>query len=138
MVAVGVVATDPTGRLLLVLRGKPPAQGTWSLPGGRVEPGERLAEAAARELTEETGLRAEIGAVAGIVERLTEGFHYVIVDLWGRLPDGTTPRAGDDADDARLVTAAELLTLTLAPGLAAFLHNIGRWPPGAPVVDGHH
>src|SRR3954451_8848815 len=59
----GAVVRDERGRLLLVRRGRPPAAGLWSLPGGRIEPGETAAAAAAREVREETGLEVEIGAV---------------------------------------------------------------------------
>jgi ADP-ribose pyrophosphatase YjhB (NUDIX family) len=131
VVAVGVVARDPGGRLLLVLRANPPAAGRWSLPGGRVEAGETLAEAAARELAEETSLRAAVGPVAGVVERIGEGYHYVIVDLWAELDEDAAPTAGDDATAVRLVPPAELPGMDLSPGLAQFLAELGCWPAGA-------
>jgi 8-oxo-dGTP diphosphatase len=134
-VAVGLVARDPAGRLLLVKRGNPPHKGRWSLPGGRVEWGETLAEAAARELREETGLEAAVGEIAGIVERIGEGYHYLIVDLWAELAEDAAPLATSDAADARLVGLDELPAYPLSPGLAGFLAGIGCWPPGAPVPD---
>lgn len=136
-VAVGVVARDPDGRLLMIRRGHPPAEGTWSLPGGRVEPGETLAAAATREVAEETGLTVRVAdaesdapmrGIAGVVERISEGFHYVIIDLWAQVDPEVTPRPGDDAADAALVPVSELPTLPLAPGLAGFLAGIGVWP----------
>jgi ADP-ribose pyrophosphatase YjhB (NUDIX family) len=135
VVAVGLVARDPAGRLLLVERGNPPHRGRWSLPGGRVEGGETIAAAAARELAEETGLEAAVGEIAGIVERIGEGFHYLIVDLWAELPDGAVPVAAGDAADARLVGLDELPAYSLSPGLAGFLAGIGCWPDGAPVTE---
>jgi 8-oxo-dGTP diphosphatase len=135
VVAVGLVARDRGGRLLLVKRANPPARGRWSLPGGRVESGETMVEAALRELREETGLEATVGEVAGVVERIGEGHHFVIVDLWAELPDGAVPVAGEDAADARLVEPARLPEYPLSPGLAGFLAGIGCWPEGAPVPD---
>ena len=137
MVAVGLVARDPGGRLLLVERGNPPHKGRWSLPGGRVEGGETLAEAGTRELREETGLEAAVGEIAGVVERIGEGFHYLIVDLWAELAEGAVPVAGGDAADARLVGLDELPGYPLSPGLAGFLAGIGCWPEGVPVPDDH-
>lgn len=133
--AVGLVARDRAGRLLLVERGHPPHKGRWSLPGGRVEGGETIAEAAARELREETGLEARVGEIAGIVERIGEGFHYLIVDLWAELADDAVPVAGGDAAGARLVELDRLPGYRLSPGLAGFLAGIGCWPEGAPVPD---
>jgi 8-oxo-dGTP diphosphatase len=135
-VAVGVVARDDDGRLLLVRRGRPPSRGRWSLPGGRVEAGETMAEAAARELREETGLSARIGEVAGVVERIGEGHHFVIVDLWAELDPGARPVAASDVDDARLVSLSELAGMDLTPGLGEFLLGIGCWPAGAPAPGG--
>ena len=135
VVAVGLVARDRAGRLLLVERGNPPHKGRWSLPGGRVEGGETIAVAAARELAEETGLAAAVGEIAGVVERIGEGFHYLIVDLWAELPDDAVPVAAGDAADARLVGLDQLPAYRLSPGLAGFLAGIGCWPDGAPVPD---
>jgi ADP-ribose pyrophosphatase YjhB (NUDIX family) len=135
VVAVGLVARDRRGRLLLVERGHPPHKGRWSLPGGRVEGGETLAAAAARELREETGLEATVGEIAGVVERIAEGYHYLIVDLWAELPDDATPVAAADAAGARLVRLDELPLYPLSPGLAGFLAGIDCWPDGIPVPD---
>ena len=135
VVAVGLVARDRRGRLLLVERGHPPHKGRWSLPGGRVEGGETLAEAAARELREETGLEATVGEIAGVVERIAEGYHYLIVDLWAELADDAMPVAAADAADARLVPLDDLPSYPLSPGLAGFLAGIGCWPDGTPVPD---
>ena len=133
-VAVGVVARDADGRLLLVLRGQAPNRGRWSLPGGRLEAGETMAQAAARELREETGLEATIGEVAGVVERIGADHHYVIVDLWADLAAGRDPVAASDADDARLVALSELPGMDLSPGLGEFLLGIGCWPAGRPAA----
>lgn len=125
-VAVGAVVVRD-GRLLLVRRGRGVAAGAWSLPGGRVEPGETLAEAVRRELREETGLDGEVGPLCGVAERRFPAHHFVILDYWIDVPDGT-PVAGDDAADVRWVGTEELDRLDVVEGLREFLaqHGVRR------------
>jgi 8-oxo-dGTP diphosphatase len=114
---VGGIVFDAAGRLLLIRRGRPPGAGLWSLPGGRVEPGETDDEALRRELLEETGLRVRVGALAGTVERPGPGgVVYVIRDYVAAVLDGTlTP--GDDAADAGWFTIDRLPDVSLTPGV---------------------
>jgi 8-oxo-dGTP diphosphatase len=88
--------------VLLIRRGKPPFEGQWSVPGGRVEPGEALQAAAHRELLEETGTIAEIAGLIDVFENIGEHGHFVMVDYAARWISGE-PRAGDDARDARFM-----------------------------------
>ena len=126
-----VVDEQPDGvsRLLLVLRGQEPSKGRWSVPGGRVEPGEDDPTATAREVLEETGLAVEVGGLVGTVERDgPAGGVYVIRDYLCRLAedaDVAAVRAGDDADDARWFTPAEIAALPCAPGLVEALTEWG-------------
>lgn len=97
--AVGVVCLRGD-EVLLIRRGTQPRIGEWSLPGGRIEPGERAADAALRELDEETGVVAELEGLLDVVD----GFfpphhHYVLIDYLARWISGE-PRAGDDAAEA--------------------------------------
>jgi 8-oxo-dGTP diphosphatase len=123
---VGAIALDDD-QILLVRRGRGPAQGEWSIPGGRVEAGETLAEAVVRELEEETGLVGVCEGLAGWVERLGDGFHYVILDFYVTVISGD-PVAGDDAAEAAWVPLSEVADLRLVDGLAEFLHDHGILP----------
>lgn len=124
--AVGAVVVRD-GRLLLVRRGRGVAIGQWSLPGGRVEAGETLAAAVARELREETGLEGQAGELCGIAERVFDDAHFVILDYWVQVSGGE-PLAGDDAAEAAWVGRAELGTLDLVTGLRGFLdaHGVSK------------
>ncbi len=122
--AVGAVAVADD-RLLLVRRGHGPAAGEWSVPGGRVEPGETLAEAVVRELAEETGLEGVCGAFLGWVERIGDDHHFVILDFLVTVLDPADPVAGGDAAEVRWVPLAEATELRLVEGLAEFLADHG-------------
>ena len=107
---VGGLTYDRSGRLLLIRRRNAPGRGMWSVPGGRVEPGESDADAVVREMAEETGLVVEPGALVGAVRRGP----YVIADYRCAVVGGSL-RAGDDAAEARWCDAAALADLPLVP-----------------------
>lgn len=124
IVGAGAVVQDDDGRLLVVRRGRAPARGRWSLPGGRVESGERAADAAAREVREETGLQVEVTSFLGFVEHIHDGHHIVILDFLAAVVGGQLA-AGDDADEAEWVTRRELEERQTTEGLVDFLDAHG-------------
>ena len=109
--AVGVVCLKGD-QVLLIRRGTPPRLGEWSLPGGRIESGERAVDAALRELVEETGVVARIGGLIDVVDGLfpEAGCHYVLIDYWAQWISGE-PVAGDDAAEARFFDIDDALAL---------------------------
>jgi 8-oxo-dGTP diphosphatase len=121
---VGGLAYDATGRLLLVQRANEPGRGLWSLPGGRVEPGEDDERALVREMGEETGLVVRPGALVGRVVRGP----YAIADYVCAVVGGML-QPGDDALDARWCDAAALAALPLVPGLLDVLTEWNALPP---------
>jgi mutator protein MutT len=129
-VSAAAIAVD-AGRLLLVRRapGRTGA-GRWSIPGGRIEAGERAADAAVRELVEETGLRSEPGAFVGWTELIDAAHHHVVLDFRVALLDPPdAARAGDDADAVAWVPLAAVAARTdLTPGLVDFLVAHGIVP----------
>jgi ADP-ribose pyrophosphatase YjhB (NUDIX family) len=116
---VGGLVHDAAGRLLLIRRGHAPSAGLWSVPGGRVEPGETEEQAVVRELAEETGLAVRPERVVGRVRVDGDGVVFTVTDWACTLLDAAQrPVAGDDASDVAFVDAAGLAALATAPGVA--------------------
>ena len=122
---VGAIVKDEAGRLLLIQRGHEPETGRWSLPGGRIEPGESDQQAVVRETREETGLRVTCGALVGSVQR--PGLRGAVLDIrdYAATVTGGILAAGDDAAQARWVSQADLAGLPLTSGLAEALTGWG-------------
>lgn len=129
MPAVGAVVFK-CGRVLLVQRGRPPVQGQWAIPGGNVELGETLQQAAEREILEETGIVIRAKDAIYSFDAIIKDdlgrvqFHYVIVDLAAEYISGEL-RPGDDATDARWVAPHELDQLNISPPTLDLLHQKG-------------
>lgn len=113
LVGVGAVVLSAAG-VLLIKRGKPPRVGSWSLPGGAQKLGETVAEAAHREILEETGLDTEIIGLIDVVDSISPAedgriqYHYTLVDMLAVASDHSVPTAGADAADARWVPMTDL------------------------------
>ena len=118
LIGVGAVIVKD-GRALLIKRGQPPLLGEWSLPGGVLECGESLLEAAIREAREETGLTVEVVEMLGVYERVIRSddgrvrYHYVLIDFLCRPVVGEL-KASSDAAEAGWFTRDELPALELA------------------------
>ena len=110
-------------QILLIQRNQPPAMGCWSIPGGKLEAGESLAEACQREIKEETELDVEVKNIVAVVERRIEGFHYVIIDYLALLrnEENSQPIAQSDVSEARWVGLGQLNDYDLVEGLAEII-----------------
>lgn len=115
--SVGIVVLKDD-KILLVLRGREPSPGKWSIPGGVVELGETIREAAHREVSEECGLEIELGDVVDVIDAIVHDekgeirYHYVLIDLLATYVRGEL-MAGSDIEDARWVSEEELTTFDL-------------------------
>ena len=118
-IAVGAIVFK-NKEVLLVQRAQPPSENIWAIPGGSVELGESLQDAAEREILEETGVKIRAGEPVytfDYIEHDDDGrvrFHYVIVDLSAEFISGE-PRAGDDASEACWVSSKALADLNVSP-----------------------
>lgn len=125
MECAGAVVRDELGRLLMVRRGHEPSLGKWSLPGGRIEPGESPGQAAAREVLEETGLHVRIGELLQTVD-IWDG-RYRVHDYSATVTGGEL-RAGDDASEVRWCSPDDVELLDLSAGLLDELRRMGAMP----------
>ena len=112
IVGVGAVIFDGAS-VLLAQRGQEPGKGTWTLPGGAVELGEKVVEALKREIREEIGIDIEVGGLVRVLDRIVRDeekrirYHYVIVDYWGWKASGE-PKPGSDTSDICFVPLKEI------------------------------
>jgi len=132
IVGIGVLI-ERDGKYLLIKRAADPDKGMWSVPGGLVEVGERVRDAALREALEETGLRVEIVDRLGVVDKIMrddEGrvmYHFIIVQFLARIVEGEV-RAMDDALEARWAEPTEFRSYELTASLREFLKEMGLYP----------
>jgi ADP-ribose pyrophosphatase YjhB (NUDIX family) len=128
-VGVGCIVFDERGRILLIKRLYPPGRGRWSIPGGHVEKGEDVLEAARRELYEETGIDADPVGVMNVDtlivydEERNIKYHYVLIDILFTNPRGEL-KAGDDATEAGFFDLDEALKMNLTDSVRGLLMKI--------------
>lgn len=127
VVGVGAIVTDGD-RLLMVRRAKDPGRGLWSLPGGRVEFGEYLGDAVAREVEEETGLDIEVEGFAGIFEVVGDESHYVILDFLARRVTDADPAPGGDVDRAEWIPFERVPEFDSTPRFVETMRGWGVLP----------
>lgn len=123
-IGVAAVVLNRQGQILLIKRNQPPAQGFWSIPGGKQEAGESIVEACRREVLEETGLCVDVKNILAVVERRLEGFHYVIIDFYAEYQGEVQhPQAQSDVSKACWVDMAELSRYALVDGLERIVQS---------------
>lgn len=129
MLGVGALIFDPERRILMVQRGGEPLKGWWSLPGGVLETGERLADGVRREVQEETGLDVFPERIAEVFERIMPDsngraeYHYVLIDYVCR-PVGGTLCAGDDCAAVRWAERQELPGMQITEGTLGVIEKV--------------
>jgi ADP-ribose pyrophosphatase YjhB (NUDIX family) len=121
-IAVGAIVVRDDA-LLMVRRAHDPGRGLWSIPGGRLEHGEYIADALAREVKEETGVDVEVGEMVGILEVVGDP-HYVILDFSATSTGDASPVAAGDADEVRWVPLDQVAELECTP---RFVETMTAW-----------
>jgi len=132
-----LLVLDDAKRILLGQRNKEPQRGAWVIPGGKIHAFERIADAAARELEEETGLKVEVGDQVRVYEIVNPpNEHRIVIYSWARIVGGI-PKASDDLSEVRFFSSEELDTVQLTPLVRRVLQDAGffRVPM---LAAGHH
>jgi 8-oxo-dGTP diphosphatase len=110
-----LLVRDDADRILLGQRNKDPQRGSWVIPGGKIHAFESIAEAAAREFQEETGLTVEVGTQFKVYEIVNPpNEHRIVIYSWAKVIGGT-PKASDDLSDIKFFSASELGDIPLTP-----------------------
>lgn len=115
----GVAIVDGD-EILLVRRANEPNKGKWAVPGGKVEFGETLAEAATREVKEETGLLVQLDDIVWVGESMSEDHHIVLIDFLGQAMGGDL-KAADDATETKWVAIEDAYEMDLTPTMFELL-----------------
>jgi 8-oxo-dGTP diphosphatase len=124
-----LLVQDEKSRILLGQRNKDPQRGSWVIPGGKIHAFERIAEAAVRELQEETGLTVEVGPQFKAYEIVNPpNEHRIVIYSWARAIGGR-PKASDDLSDVRFFSADELSNILLTPLVREVLQDAGILRP---------
>jgi len=135
LVGVGILIKNGE-EYLLIRRAAEPDRGLWTIPGGLVEVGERVREAAVREAREETGLEVEVREVLDVIDKIVrdeEGrvkYHFIIVDFLA-VPKGGRMRASSDALEARWVRREEFKRYPLTETFKLLLERVSLWEEGS-------
>lgn len=124
-IGVGAIVFNAHDEVLMIKRNQAPAAGLWSIPGGKLEPGETLVTACEREILEETGIAVEALNIIAVVERSIEGFHYVIIDFLATPRSGARvdPVAQTDVSAAAWIPIPELDEYKLVIGLQEIIRR---------------
>lgn len=131
LVGVAAAVFNAAGQVLLVQRGRPPRVGSWGLPGGLIDVGERLVDGAAREVREECGIEIEVMELVAVFEPIYHDdqgrieYHYVVLDYWARYVSGE-PVASDDAMAVAWVAMADLGDFQLLPETRSVIDSAQR------------
>ncbi|MDH5191272.1 MAG: NUDIX hydrolase [Gammaproteobacteria bacterium] len=125
-IAVGIILFNSQNEVLLIKRANPPAEGLWTLPGGKVKYGESLEQACIREMLEETGINVRPLKLIEVVERITEGFHYVIMDYLAVQMTDDEAVPSSDALDAKWVSLEQFSDYETTEGLLPVINRASQ------------